>query len=102
MNKSINIFIADDNRLFREGLASMLVEIDDMKVVGMASSCAQALDQIKKLNPDVALIDIGMPDKDGLDVTLALHKDFPAVKMIILFILLPLLSRTTILSSFVV
>ncbi|MEJ2544075.1 MAG: response regulator transcription factor [Calditrichaceae bacterium] len=84
MNKSIQIFIADDNRLLREGLASMLVEIDDMEVVGKAASGSQALIQIKKLQPDVALIDIGMPDKDGLDVTQTLHNDLPAVKVIIL------------------
>ena len=84
MNKHIRVFIADDNRLLREGLASMLVEIDEMDVVGMAASGSQALAQIQKLNPDVALIDIGMPDKDGLDVTQTLHDDLPAVKVIIL------------------
>ena len=84
MNKSIRIFIADDNRLLREGLASMLGEIDDITVVGMASSGSQALDQIKQLLPEVALVDIGMPDKDGLDVTQELHKDLPTVKVIIL------------------
>jgi DNA-binding NarL/FixJ family response regulator len=84
MNKSIRIFIADDNRLLREGLASMLAEIDDITVVGMASSGSQALDQIKQLLPEVALIDIGMPDKDGLDVTRTLHKELPNVKVIIL------------------
>lgn len=84
MNKSIRIFIADDNRLLREGLASMLAEIDDITVVGMASSGSQALDQIKQLLPEVALVDIGMPDKDGLDVTQELHKDLPTVKVIIL------------------
>ena len=84
MNNPIRVFIADDNRLLLEGLASMLVEIDDINVVGMASSGNQALEQIEQLLPDVALVDIGMPDKDGFDVTLALHKDFPAVKVIIL------------------
>ena len=84
MEESICVFIADDNRLLREGLASMLDEIKDMKVVGMASSGSQALDQIKLILPDVALVDIGMPDKDGLDVTMALHKDLPTVKVIIL------------------
>ena len=84
MNKPIRIFIADDNRLLREGLASMLAEIDDITVVGMASSGSQALDQIKQLLPEVALIDIGMPDKDGLDVTRTLHKELPNVKVIIL------------------
>jgi DNA-binding NarL/FixJ family response regulator len=80
----IRVFIADDNRLLREGLASMIEEIDDMTIVGMAATGIQALDQIKQLVPDVALVDIGMPDKDGLDVTMALHKDLPAVKVIIL------------------
>ena len=84
MNKSIRIFIADDNRLLREGLASMLAEINDITVVGMASSGKQALNQIKQLLPEVALVDIGMPDKDGLDVTQTLHKDLPSVKVIIL------------------
>ena len=84
MDKPISLLIADDNRLLREGLASMLAEIDDITVVGMASSGSQALDQIRKLLQEIALIDIGMPDKDGLDVTQSLHKDLPSVKVIIL------------------
>jgi DNA-binding NarL/FixJ family response regulator len=84
MNLPIRIFIADDNRLLREGLASMLSEIEDITIVGMASSGSQALDQIKQLLPEVALLDIGMPDKDGLEVTRTLHEDVPAVKIIIL------------------
>jgi DNA-binding NarL/FixJ family response regulator len=84
MKKPIRIFIADDNRLLREGLASMLAEIEDLTVVGMASTGVEALDQIKQLVPEVALVDIGMPDKDGLDVTQALHQDLPTVKVIIL------------------
>jgi two-component system NarL family response regulator len=84
MTKPIRVFIADDNRLLREGLAAMLIEIEDIHVVGMASSGMQALEHIKKLVPDIALVDIGMPDKDGLDVTQALHTDLPEVKVIIL------------------
>ena len=84
MNKSIRILIADDNRLLREGLASMLAEIEDIAVVGLASSGDQALDQIMQLIPDVALVDIGMPDKDGIEVAQTLHENLPAVKVIIL------------------
>ncbi len=84
MNNPIRVFIADDNRLLREGLASMLDEVEDIVIVGLASSGSEALDQIKQLVPDVALIDIGMPDKDGIDVTQVLHKDLPVVKTIIL------------------
>ncbi|MHC4690549.1 MAG: response regulator [Planctomycetota bacterium] len=84
MTESIRIFIVDDNRLLREGLASMLAEQEDLIVVGAAASGSQALEQIKELRPGVALIDIGMPDKDGIEVTQALHHDSPEVKVIIL------------------
>lgn len=84
MKKSINVFIADDNRLLREGLVSMLGEQKDIVVIGKASSGHVALEQIKKLRPDVALIDTGMPDKDGIEVTKALHQEAPEVRVIIL------------------
>ncbi len=82
--KSIHIFIADDNCLLLEGLVSMLGEQEDFVVVGTAPSGREALEQIKDLQPEVALIDIGMPDKDGLEVTQILHQDSPEVKVIIL------------------
>ena len=84
MADSIRLFIADDNRLLREGLVSMLVEQDDIVVIGKAPSGNDALEQIKKLRPEIALIDIGMPDKDGIELTQALRQDAPNVKVIIL------------------
>lgn len=84
MNTRIRVFIADDNRLLREGLASMLEEVEDMEIVGMASSGKQALEQIQQTRPEVALLDIGMPDKDGLEVTQVLYKSLPSTKIIIL------------------
>jgi DNA-binding NarL/FixJ family response regulator len=84
MDKPIHIFIADDNRLLREGLVSMLSEQEDIIVLGSAASGRKALEQIKELHPEVALIDIGMPEKDGIEVTQALHRDMPEVKVIIL------------------
>jgi two-component system NarL family response regulator len=84
MNDTIQVFIVDDNLLLREGLVSMLAEQKDLVVVGSAASGLKALEQIKDVRPDVALIDIGMPDKDGIEVTRALHQDLPEVKVIIL------------------
>jgi len=84
MNESIRVFIVDDNRLLREGLVAMLAEQEDIVVVGTASSGNQALEQIKTLRPEVAVIDIGMPDKDGIEVTQELRRDAPDVKVIIL------------------
>ncbi|MFC1502446.1 response regulator [bacterium] len=82
--ESIQIFIADDNCLLLEGLVSMLGEQEDFVIAGTALGGREALEQIKDLQPDVALIDIGMPDKDGLEVTKILHQDLPEVKVIIL------------------
>ncbi len=81
---SIRVFIADDNRLLREGLVSMLAEQDDIQVVGKAPSGSEALERIKELHPEVALVDIGMPDKDGIELTQTLYNDAPNVKVIVL------------------
>ena len=75
MNEPIRIFIADDNRLLREGLVSMLAQQQDIKVIGAASTGSKALKQINDVRPEVALIDIGMPDKDGIEVTQRLHQE---------------------------
>lgn len=84
MNEPIQVFIVDDNRLLREGLVSMLTEQEDLVVVGASPNERKALGQIKKLRPEVVLIDIGMPDKDGVEITRDLHQDLPEVKVIIL------------------
>ncbi len=84
MSEIIRVFIADDNRLLREGLVSMLSEQEDMSVIGTAPGGDEALRQIKNLRPEVALIDIGMPDKDGIEVTRSLHQEMPEVKVVIL------------------
>lgn len=62
----------------------MLGEQEGFVVIGTAPSGQEALEKIKELRPEVALIDIGMPDKDGIEVSQALHQDAPEVKVIIL------------------
>ncbi len=84
MGKPIRIFIVDDLLLLREGLVSLLAEQEDLTVIGAAASSNQALEQIKVLRPEVALIDLGMPDKDGIAMTQSLRRDAPEVKVIIL------------------
>ena len=80
----IRIFIADDNSLLLEGLESMMGALEDFVVVGTAPNGSLALEKIKELKPEIALIDIGMPDKDGIEVTQILHGELPDVKVIIL------------------
>jgi DNA-binding NarL/FixJ family response regulator len=84
MGESIRTFIVDDLRLLREGLASLLAEQEDITVIGTAACGSMALAKIKELRPEVALIDSGMPGKDGIVVTQALHQESPDVKVIIL------------------
>ncbi|MCF7922102.1 MAG: response regulator transcription factor [Candidatus Marinimicrobia bacterium] len=84
MNKSISIYIVDDNRLLREGLVSMLDEILDFVVIGSADTGDMAIKKIQDLKPNVAIIDIGLPDKDGIEVTQVLHQTCPEVRVIIL------------------
>jgi DNA-binding NarL/FixJ family response regulator len=84
MNGPVGVFIVGDNRLLREGLVSMLAEQEGIVVVGAAVSARKALQKILDLRPAVALIDIGMPAKDGIKVTQALRRDAPDIKVIIL------------------
>jgi DNA-binding NarL/FixJ family response regulator len=84
MGEPISIFIADDLRLLREGLVSLLTGEADITVLGTAATGREALTKIKECRPAVALIDIGLPDKDGLMVTQALRREAPEVKVIIL------------------
>lgn len=84
MGEPIRIFIVDDLRLLREGLVSLLAEQQDITVIGAAASGNAALEKITALRPEVALIDIGMPGKDGLTVTHALRRAAPEVKVLIL------------------
>jgi DNA-binding NarL/FixJ family response regulator len=84
MSELIRVFIVDDLRLMREGLVSLLAEQKDLNVIGAEASGSKALAKIKELRPDVALIDIGLPDKDGISMTRTLHREASAVKIIIL------------------
>jgi len=84
MQESIRVFIVDDNRLLREGLVAMLAEQEGFVVIGAAASGRKALEQIKDLRPEVVLVDIGMPAKDGIEVTQALRREAPEVKVIVL------------------
>jgi DNA-binding NarL/FixJ family response regulator len=69
MNENIiKIVIADDHAFLREGIKKTLHDESDMKIIGEASNAADALKMIKELEPDLAIIDISMPGKSGLDV----------------------------------
>lgn len=69
MNKNIRILIADDHPVFRFGLKALLAAEDDMLLVGEATSGVEAVSLAASLAPDVILMDLNMPDLNGLEAT---------------------------------
>ncbi len=87
MNEStIRVAIAEDQRLFRECLVSILNAIGHLQVVAEAANGKELLAQLATLHPlpDVALLDLTMPEMNGLETTQQLKKDFPNIKILIL------------------
>jgi DNA-binding NarL/FixJ family response regulator len=78
----INVLIADDHTLFRKGIRKMLEAEEDMHVVGEAGTGQQALEQARASVPDVVLMDIKMPDLDGVEATRTLRREMPHVGII--------------------
>ena len=80
----IRILVADDHPVVRKGLQSCLARQDSLKVVGEASDGDEALEKALALTPDVVLLDISMPRRDGLAVAADLRKEAPHIKVLIL------------------
>jgi two-component system, LytTR family, response regulator len=72
--QKLRVFIADDERPAREYLKRLLFEFEDVDLVGEAENGADAVEQIKTLKPDLALLDLQMPELSGIDVVKALRK----------------------------
>lgn len=66
--KTIKILIADDHTIVRDGLRQLLSEQEDLEVVGEARDGKQALEKVKSLHPDVLLLDVGLPELNGMEV----------------------------------
>ncbi len=80
----INILIADDHVLFREGLKKVLKPESDMTVIAEATNGQEVYERIEAKKPDIVLLDISMPGESGLEVLEALKKDFPKLRVLIL------------------
>jgi two-component system, NarL family, response regulator len=82
--KAIRILIADDHPIVREGLAALLNRANDMEVVAEASNGREALKQFQRCRPDVVLVDLRMPEMDGVDAILAIREQAPEARVIVL------------------
>lgn len=82
----IRLVVVDDHSLFRRGLISLLEEMTEFLVVGEASSGQEALPVIESSHPDIILLDINMPNMDGIQTLSAIRKTRPEQKVLMLTI----------------
>ncbi len=80
----IRVLICDDQEVVREGLRAILGSVSGLEVVGVAANGAEAIECVGKLDPDVVLMDLNMPIKNGVQATRELAADYPDVKVLVL------------------
>ncbi len=84
MTDKINVLIADDHAIVRQGLKQILSETEDMLVTGEADDGAEALGLARQQPWDVFLLDVSMPNRNGIDTLKQLKKEFPRLPVLIL------------------
>ncbi|RJP46717.1 MAG: DNA-binding response regulator [Anaerolineaceae bacterium] len=80
----IRVLVIDDHAILRDGIRSLLESQEDIIVVGEADNGADAIDFVRKVHPDIVLMDISMPHMNGLEATRIIKEQFPKVKVLIL------------------
>ena len=85
MNESpIRVLVVDDHRIVREGIRSLMEEVEDIEVVGEASNGLESIDLVESLVPDVVLMDLVMPQMDGLEATRQITEKHPDIRVLVL------------------
>ena len=82
--QAIRILVADDHAIFRDGLRKLLEVADDVQIVGEASNGVECVKMLAKLKPDILLLDLRMPEKDGLGVLEEVNFDSLPTRVIVL------------------
>jgi two-component system response regulator NreC len=79
---SIRVILADDHTIVRHGLSKLIQQQEDMEVIAQAGDGHSTVELTRELAPDMVIMDIGMPDLNGIDATRQIINDFPQVKII--------------------
>jgi len=80
----IRILLADDHPVLRQGIQALAADESDMEFVAEASNGREAIEQFRKHRPDITLMDLQMPDMNGIDVMITIRNEFPDARFIIL------------------
>ena len=80
----IRILLADDHPVLRQGIQALAADERDMEFVAEASNGREAIEQFRKHRPDITLMDLQMPDMNGIDVMITIRNEFPDARFIIL------------------
>jgi DNA-binding NarL/FixJ family response regulator len=80
----IRVLAVDDHPLLREGIAALIGSEEDMELVGEASNGREAVDLFRKYQPDITLMDMQMPEMNGIDAIGAIRGEFPDARIIVL------------------
>ena len=83
-SKPIRIVLVDDHPLLRQGISALVADQADMKLVAEASNGRQAIEAFRTHRPDVLLMDLQMPEMDGIDAMIAIREEFPEARFIVL------------------
>ena len=82
--QKITVFLADDHTVVRQGLRALLVAEGDMEIVGEAENGRQAVQLVRELMPDVVVMDVAMPQLNGLEATRQITRSAPSTKVLVL------------------
>lgn len=80
----IKIILVDDHYIVRNGIRALFDDVDEIEVIGEASNGIEAISKVAELRPDIAILDISMPQMNGLDAAEIIHNQYPETKTLIM------------------